>query len=507
MSQHVKNLEALPPHLFRQAVEQSALAISITDAKANILYANSAFARITGYSQDEVIGHNESILSYRVTPKLVYETLWAQIHRQRPWNGLLVNKRKDGSRYLADVTITPVVNEDGETTHFLGMHRDVTEVHRLERQVQNQKTLIESVVDAAQVAIVLLDEKERVLLDNQEYKKLISDLGKEPALRLLAALKEQLGDTFSKACDKHRNITAREVSIALPGKPLRWFSCALSWFEEHDVGADAFYEPTRRHYLLLTIQDISEIKRQQEALRINSLNALLSEQERIQSLRETLAGAVYQLEGPLNMLSAVSSMMERRRDCDFAASGALEEAMRSSREALEKLRACIPCQGSEAMQPVDINEVLADVLKLTTPALLSSGVVVEWSPARAQSTVSGIPAQLTSLFKQLVNNAIEAMNERRGGVRELRIACTPRTGHIEVFVEDSGPGITDDMRYQVFQPFFTTKGAAKQHLGLGLAMAQEIINRHGGTLDIDPAYHSGCRMRVQLPLIAGGNHD
>src|SRR5512135_1370251 len=217
----------LPSHLFRKAVEQAALAISITDASANILYANGAFQRITGYGQDEIVGHNESILSYRVTPKLVYETLWAQIQRQRPWNGLLVNKRKDGSRYLADVTITPVVNEAGETTHYLGMHRDVTEVHRLERQVQNQKTLIESVVDAAQVAIVLLDEHERVLLDNQEYKKLIGPLGKEPALKLLAALREQMGEAFAKAYGKHRNIAAREVCIAMPNHACRWFSCAV----------------------------------------------------------------------------------------------------------------------------------------------------------------------------------------------------------------------------------------------------------------------------------------
>ena len=498
----------VPMHLFRQAVEQAALAISITDAKANILYANGAFQRITGYGQDEVVGHNESILSYRVTPKLVYETLWAQIQRQRPWNGLLVNKRKDGSRYLADVTITPVVGEDGDTTHYLGMHRDVTEVHRLERQVQNQKTLIESVVDAAQVAIVLLDDKERVVLDNQEYKKLIGDLGKEPALKLLAALREQMGDAFAKAHEKHRNIAAREVCIETPKKTSRWFSCALSWFEEHDVGADAFYEPLRRHYLLLTIQDISELKRQQEALRINSLRALLSEQERIQGLRETLAGAVYQLEGPLNMLSAVANMMERRRDNgnELPAASALEEAMQKSREALEKLRACIPNQSSEAMQPVDLNDVLVDVLKLATGNLLSTGVVVEWQPSSDTATISGHPAQLTNLFKQLVTNAIEAMNERRGGTRELRLACVTRPDHIEVLVEDSGPGIADDLRYEVFQPFFTTKGAARQHLGLGLAMAQEVVNRHGGIIDIDPAYRSGCRVRVQLPYAAGGDH-
>jgi nitrogen fixation negative regulator NifL len=504
----------VPQQIFRQAVEQAALAISITDARANILYANTAFQRITGYGQDEIVGHNESILSYRVTPKLVYETLWAQIQRQRPWNGLLVNKRKDGSRYLADVTITPVVGEEGLTTHFLGMHRDVTEVHRLERQVQNQKTLIESVVDAAQVAIVLLDEKEHVLLDNQEYKKLIGDLGKEPAAKLLAALREQMGDTYIKAYEKKRNIAAREVCIEINHRPARWFSCAISWFEEHDVGADAFYEPSRRHYLLLTIQDISELKRQQEALRINSLRALLSEQERIQSLRETLAGAVYQLEGPLNMLNAAAHMLERRlssqassKDAgDGIPASALGEAIQKSREALETLRACIPNTGGEAAQQVDLNEVLSDVLKLTTGSLLGAGIVVEWLPSARPALVAGHLAQLSNLFKQLLSNAIEAVNERRGGRRELRIVCVTHRDHIEVFVEDSGPGIAEELRYKVFQPFFTTKGAQHQHLGLGLAMAQEVVTSHSGTIDIDPGFHTGCRVRVQLPYAAGGAH-
>ncbi|HZW25312.1 MAG TPA: nitrogen fixation negative regulator NifL [Gallionella sp.] len=503
------NTDTLPPHLFRQAVEQAAQAISITDARANILYANSAFARITGYGQDEIVGHNESILSYRVTPKLVYETLWAQIQRQRPWNGLLVNKRKDGSRYLADVTITPVVSGEGETTHFLGMQRDVTEVHRLERQVQNQKTLIESVVDAAQVAIVLLDENERVLLDNQEYKKLIGDLGKEPAVRLLAALREQLGDAWQEACDKHRNLPAREVSIAATNRPTRWFSCSVSWFEEHDVGADAFYEPTRRHYLLLTIQDIGELKRQQEAIRINGLRALLAEQERVQGLRETLAGAVYRLEEPFNVLNAVSNMLERRRDrgAGLPAAGALEEALQKSREALETLRACIPDQNDGDRRALDLNETLADVLKLATPKLLGAGIVVEWQPSDNPATVSGHAAQLANLFKQLIDNAIEAINERRGGKRELRVACHAHPDHIEATIEDSGPGIAAELRYKVFQPFFTTKGAANSHLGLGLAMAQETATRHGGAIDIDPGYRIGCRMRVQLPLSNGGRHD
>ncbi len=507
--------EHLPPHIFRQVVEQSALAISITDEQSNILYANPAFYRTTGYSRMEILGQNQSLLSYRVTPRLVYETMWAQIKRQRPWNGLLVNKRRDGSRYLADLTITPVINEAGSTTHYLGMHRDVTDVHRLERQVQNQKTLIESVVDAAQVAIVLLDENERVLLDNQEYKKLISDLGNEPALKILSEIRAQMGSAFQQARTRHQNIAAREVCIEFAHRAARWFSCAVSWFEEQDVGADAFYEPSRRHFLLLTIQDISELKRQQEALRINSLHALLSEQERVQSLRETLAGAVYQLEGPLNMLSAVSNMLERRLASSHTSNqtgwgeisaSALDEAIRKSRDALETLRACIPVQNSEALQPVNLHEILADVLKLSTPALLAANIVVEWQPDKNCDAALGHPAQLSNLFKQLITNAIEAINENRSSRRELRISCLTRPDCLEIFIEDSGPGIADELRFKVFQPFFTSKGAGQQHLGLGLAMAQDVVTRHGGTIDIEPNQQNGCRVRVQLPRIAGAHH-
>lgn len=496
---------SVPPQVFRQVVEQAALAISITDAHAHILYANPTFERVTGYSQAEVIGNNESILSYRVTPKIVYETLWAQLKRQRPWNGLLVNRRRDGSRYLADLTITPVVDEAGQTTHYLGMHRDVTEVHRLERQVQNHKALIESVVDAAQVAIVLLDEDERVLLDNQEYKKLIGDLGQEPAAILMATLRAHFGPELERARTSRRPLSNREVLIEQPKRAPRWFSCSISWFEEQDVSADAFYEPAKRNYLLLTIQDISEHKQQQEAIRINGLRALLAEQERIQSLRETLAGAVYQLEGPLNMLAAAVKMLDRRKEtsADEPLATALDDAVRNGRETLDTLRASIPDNAGEQVLPVDLNTVLRDIIKLSTPRLLAAGVVVDWQPAAGLPAIPGRVTQLCTLFKQLIDNAVEALNESRGGPRELRVTTLAGTDHVQVLIEDSGPGVPEEWRYKVFEPFFTTKGADQQHLGMGLAIAQEIVARHGGTLDVDPSYLAGCRMRVQLPCLRG----
>jgi nitrogen fixation negative regulator NifL len=172
----------LPPHLFFEAVEQSPVAISITDARATILYANHSFEKVTGYSCEEIIGSNESMLSNKTTPRIVYETLWARITQKKPWSGTLINRRKDGTRYLAELTITPVLNDENETTHYLGIHRDTTDLHSLEKRVGNQKKLIESMVNAAPVVTALLDDMGQVVLDNLEYKKLATDMrNREPA--------------------------------------------------------------------------------------------------------------------------------------------------------------------------------------------------------------------------------------------------------------------------------------------------------------------------------------
>ena len=136
------NLEAgkLENSVFLQAVENAPVAISITDLHANILYTNAAFCDVTGYGLDEVIGNNESLLSNKATPRLVYQALWGRLWQKKSWSGLLVNRRKDGSCYLAELTVAPVLNEAGEVIHYLGMHRDVSDVYFLEQSVRPKQT-------------------------------------------------------------------------------------------------------------------------------------------------------------------------------------------------------------------------------------------------------------------------------------------------------------------------------------------------------------------------------
>jgi len=494
---------SIHPAVFQHTVAQADTAISITDVHGSILYVNPAFTRVTGYGPAEAIGHNESLLSNKTTPAEIYKSMWQQISRGEAWGGRLVNRRKDGTRYLAELSISPVVDAGGAVVNYLGMHRDVTDLHRLECQVRNQKALIESVVDAAPMLIALLDVDDRVVLDNQEYKKLQADLGMaEPAPMLMTAIRA-LREAQPAGGRRHAgyDFLDLEVRLDLPaGKPPRWFSCSGSRVREDDVRADAFFAGSGRDYLLLVAKEITGLRAQQEKARVAALQAVMSEEDRVAALRESLSAATFRLEGPLNMMASAVGMLARRAGPTDPMAVALGEAIAAGEAALAELRAMIPAESREAAGPANVNELLRDVLDLATERLLANGIRVSWKPQAMLPALQGYPNKLRGLFKALVDNAIEAMSARGWRERELLVITRAQLGGIEVLVEDSGPGIPPELQIKVFEPFYTTKREGRRHLGTGLATAQQIAADHGGSIEIDAARKTGCRVRVLLPL-------
>ncbi|HNH35897.1 MAG TPA: nitrogen fixation negative regulator NifL [Rhodocyclaceae bacterium] len=485
----------LPAEVYRQAVEQADVAISITDDKANIQYANAAFARVTGYDRADVLGSNESALSAKTTPRGIYHDMWKTLDAGRPWAGRLLNRRRDGREYLAELTITPVLDAAGQVAHYLGMHRDITAMHQLEQRVRNQKQLIEAVVDAAPMAIALLDAQRRVILDNQAYKKLVTDLGTaEPAEVLLAGL----GAAGEAPAGRRET---GEVRIDRPGgRGPRWFACAALPIAVCDESADAFFAGESGRHTLLVATDITALRVEQERARTAALKSLLSEEEHAAKLREGLSAAIYRLEEPLNVIASAVGRLRARGDSGV--STALAQALEMGRLHMEDLRRIIPTRAPEAALGVNLNEVLRDVLDITTPQLLAAGITVEWQPAPVLRSVIGRPLALRTLFKALLDNAIEAVGaggRRRNARREIRVETRTGRDGVEVLLDDSGPGIPPDQRLKVFEPFYTT-GTAGKHLGTGLSRAQQIVAEHGGDIEIADAPRGGCRLVVSLPV-------
>jgi two-component system, cell cycle sensor histidine kinase and response regulator CckA len=122
------------------ALDAAANVITITDADGVILWVNPAFARLTGYEPHEAVGRTHAILKSGLHEASAYAELWEEIRRGRTVQREFVNRRKDGTLFTVDQTITPVRGPDGSVTQLIGIMSDVTEQRALREQVvQAQK--------------------------------------------------------------------------------------------------------------------------------------------------------------------------------------------------------------------------------------------------------------------------------------------------------------------------------------------------------------------------------
>jgi len=123
------------------AIEQAAETIVITDARANIEYVNPAFEQITGYTRGEAIGQNPRILKSGKQDAAFYKDMWNTLLSGQTWNGQLVNKKKDGSLYIEDVTISPVHDAMGKIVNYVAVKRDITHEVEIEDQLRQAQKM------------------------------------------------------------------------------------------------------------------------------------------------------------------------------------------------------------------------------------------------------------------------------------------------------------------------------------------------------------------------------
>jgi nitrogen fixation negative regulator NifL len=494
------NLEAgkLENSVFLQAVENAPVAISITDLHANILYTNAAFCEVTGYGLDEVIGNNESLLSNKATPRLVYQALWGRLWQKKSWSGLLVNRRKDGSCYLAELTVAPVLNEAGEVIHYLGMHRDVSDVYFLEQSVRNQNKLVEKVLDQAPAAIAMLAEDKSVMMSNRTYQTLAGDLApKEAADVVLHALEDSYPDLLKDGA----SFENQEIGIDLGDNNYRWFNCFGNWVKTETEGAEAFFERSSERHLLLVAIDITTMRNRQQESQMNALRVLMAEEELLEGMEEAFSGAIHQLQGPANLIDAALAILARKKNGeDGALIDALEAARDAGIQAMEDMQAAIPVRPREPKAPVNINQLIREVIGIAVNQILANGVVIDWEPAVHLPTVLGAEQRLRSLFKKLLDNAIDAVSARNIDIREISFRTKVENNSVIIEVADSGVGIAPDLAVKVFEPFYSTKPPGQRSRGMGLSLVQEIVNEHLGTVEVDRHYQQGCLMRVILPV-------
>lgn len=118
------------------AVQQSPVSILITDVRGDIEYVNHRFSEMTGYEHKEVLGKTPRLLKSGEHESEFYDELWGTISTGREWQGEICNKKKDGELFWESATISPIKNEEGTITHYIGIKENITDRKNLEDQLR-----------------------------------------------------------------------------------------------------------------------------------------------------------------------------------------------------------------------------------------------------------------------------------------------------------------------------------------------------------------------------------
>ena len=149
--------------------------------------------------------------------------------------------------------------------------------------------------------------------------------------------------------------------------------------------------------------------------------------------------------------------------------------------------------GAVEPQRVNLVSLLQRVIKLLSPQLQAHKIRISTGFSSKLPTILAVSSQLEQVIINLILNAYDAMPE--GG--ELRISARPVREMVEILVQDTGPGVTEEDRSRIFEPFVSTKEGGT---GLGLSVSYGIIAAHGGSLDLVPDRGPGACFRVMLPV-------
>jgi signal transduction histidine kinase len=194
---------------------------------------------------------------------------------------------------------------------------------------------------------------------------------------------------------------------------------------------------------------------------------------------------VHELRNPLTLLRGYAELLQYRNDPEVGQL-LLEEIDRLNALVEEFLQAGRHLRRDR----LDLAALAAEVVRQfeTTAAQQGVTVVVDGGPAWVEADA----AQLSMVLANLVRNALEAMPD--GGA--LTVTVRTSGGGAEVLVRDTGPGLAPDAAAALFRPYFSTKPGGH---GLGLAMSWEVVDRHGGRLEVLPSA-SGALFRLWLPV-------
>lgn len=469
--------------LFHRAVEASSDPVVITEVRPGatpgerITYVNPAFERETGYAAPEVIGRSPDILHGPGTSALAVARIRSAHEGCNPLRQEILQYNKTGGWASVELNIAPVRDLAGQCTHFVAVHRDVTERNRVERLRMENSLELEALMSAMPGALM----------------RLVPENGGWPVTYIAPSIEALTG--YPAADLKPGDLKARIHAADLPMLRAQLHlamelghSTAEIGFRHRDGRDRVFFSQMRGNFKADGTHEV--IMSWTDLTREREMTAHLAQTVKLAQLGELAAGMAHEMNQPLAGISLAAEnalrSLVRRPEALPRVQQKLELivdlASRAS-SVIDHMRV-FGRTGSGPSGRVNLAEVLAGATRLLQGKLLDSGVQLMSDIPADLPPLLGKAVPLEQVFINLIANACDAYVETArtpAGKRRIWVKAAAVDQQVLISVRDEAGGMAPDVLARVFEPFFTTKQAG-HGTGLGLSISYGIITDMAGDL-------------------------
>jgi PAS domain S-box-containing protein len=490
--------------IYLKALNSANSGIIITDNTQPdnpIIYCNKAFETITGYEHNEIIGHNCRFLQSQDRSQPERSILKACIEEGKECRVEIRNYRKNGTLFWNELYVSPVQNDKGEVTHFIGVQNDITDRKRAENDLREEKLSVEKKIQT----------RTQELIDNQAFLSSIIHTVRESLLVLDAnyvvisanthflntfkvSQEDTVGTLLFELGNHQWDIEAlKELLI----KILPTNNPVIDFEVEHDfphIGKKVMllnayrveFEGQYKDRILIAIEDITdktEIDRRKDDFLSIASHELKTPLTTIKGLVQLLQRMPPESasEKYLTTLDKVGTYVDRLNNL-------ITELLDTS-----KIRS-----GNIEVhnEPFTIDKTIRDTVESLSLATPNYNIVLSGA---TDAVILGDELQISQVINNLISNAIKYSP----GAEKVDVHVSRVGDFVKVSVIDYGMGISPQDKKKIFERFFRARDIQKKFpgLGIGLYISHEIVANHKGTLWVESEIGKGSTFSFTLPIM------
>jgi PAS domain S-box-containing protein len=535
--------------------------LSITDVQGRIVYANEMFCKVSGYTQDELIGQDHSIVNSGHHDQDYIRNMWHTIAGGQVWRGEFCNRRKDGELYWVDSTIAPVLDKVGKPKQYISIRRDITTRKANELKL----TALKRALDASTEMILITNAEgfiqyanpalcqftgwsENALLGQKPYV-LDSPAADQPALsemqsrlrrseawsgrlrgrRRGKASAAYLHPVGSVPATEHKNHSCSSSGPALLPSSGQDSEDALEYWANTNITPILMANGTLSGYVQIQ-HDVSKQVEQEAALALlqNQANASLEAArdaalQAAHSKTEFLTNMSHEIRTPMNgvlgMLDLLQNTQLSREQSDLIkiATNSAESLLTIINDILDfsKLEA-----GKIELEKIEFNlpDLVEEVCTLLSSRAHSKGLELNcFLPSDLPLRWQGDPTRIRQVLTNLIGNAVKFTEQGEVSAKVsalpvgetlVSISAAKAVPSLRFEVVDTGIGITAEVQARLFQAFSQADNSTSRRYGgtgLGLSISKDLVELMNGSIGVESTLGQGASFWFTLPLTAVNN--